>query len=440
MADQLKNLMIGIFITAAACIVVFILMFLHPRIGDEGKTLHVRFTDIDKVTIGTRVTYGGKPVGEVVGITEIEEGRKGPRDANGRIYLYDLTLRVDSNVDVYNTDEISLRTSGLLGEKNVEITPNASEEGKPIELVGGPPIYAISTGTVEQTFKEFKEVADKFDKVLDLAAVTITKFNDEKIVDKIANTASNIESITGSLNNPKQWTETLANIHSLTEKALETWKSVDITLANINKAAVSAETLMENGHTLVQKANNGEGTLGKLLNNDELYLRVNSIMSKLETTLDDVNHYGLMFHSDKGWQRLRARRMNLMQTLRTPQEFRNYFNDELDQVNTALSRVYMVWNEMGAADPYCCNMMDNPEYSKVFAELMRRVSMLEEEIRLYNTQVVEVEVHQTELGNPPLCPEGCSCAPQQCTQCTYDPQQQDMQQQYAYPQGNEYSW
>ena len=51
--------------------------------------------------------------------------------------------------------------------------------------------------------------------------------------------------------------------------------------------------------------------------------------------------------------------------------------------------------------------MDNPEYTKVFSDLMRRVSMLEEEIRLYNTQVVEVEVHKTELGNPPLCPQGC---------------------------------
>ena len=55
MADQFKNLMIGIFVTAAAAIIVFILMFLHPRIGDEGKILHVHFSDIDKITIGTRI-------------------------------------------------------------------------------------------------------------------------------------------------------------------------------------------------------------------------------------------------------------------------------------------------------------------------------------------------------------------------------------------------
>lgn len=412
MADQLKNLMIGLFVAAAAGIVVFILMFLHPRIGDEGKLIHVRFTDIDKVTIGTRVTYGGKPVGEVIDIKEIEEGRKGPRDANGRVYLYDLTLRVDSSVDVYNTDEISLRTSGLLGEKNVEITPNSSEEGEPLELVGGPPIYAVSTGSVEQTFKEFKEVADKFDKILDLATETVSRINNEKIVEKVSETMSNIQAITGSLNDTKKWSEILDNVHTLSAnavdlsaRALETWKSVDTTVADIDKAANKASAFLDRGTVIVENVHKGEGTLGKLLVNDEIYLRTNSIMSKLETTLDDVNHYGLMFHSDKGWQRLRARRVNLMQKLRTPQEFQNYFNDEVDQIYTSLSRVYSVWNEMNV-DPYCYNMMNNPEYTKVFSDLMRRVGMLEEEIRLYNTQVMEVEVHETQLGNPPLCPEG----------------------------------
>ena len=42
MADQLKNFMIGLFVTAAVGVVIFILMFLHPRIGDEGRILHVR--------------------------------------------------------------------------------------------------------------------------------------------------------------------------------------------------------------------------------------------------------------------------------------------------------------------------------------------------------------------------------------------------------------
>jgi phospholipid/cholesterol/gamma-HCH transport system substrate-binding protein len=126
-------------------------------------------------------------------------------------------------------------------------------------------------------------------------------------------------------------------------------------------------------------------------------------MSKLETVLDDINHYGLMFQSDKGWQRLRARRMNLLQKLCSPQEFRNYFNDEINQISTSLSRVYTVLNEI-ENDPCTCDVMQDKEFTKVFSDLMRRVSMLEEEVRMYNTQIMETQIHKTELGNPACYP------------------------------------
>lgn len=367
MTDQFKNLMIGLFVTVAATIVIFMLMFLHPRIGDEGKILHVRFTDIDKVTPGTRVTYAGKPVGEVVDITEFEEGRRGPADEDGHVYLYDLKLRVDSNTQVYNTDSVVLRTSGLLGEKNIEITPIAPKPGQPLKLIDDRPIYGEETGSVEETFKIIKTVATKVDTALDHINEMLDEAQKQKLIDKITKTVENMESITASLNQPEDW-----------------------------------KHILDDAKTIFDNAAQGKGTLGKLLSNDELYLRFNSIMSKLETTLDDINHYGLMFSSDKGWQRLRARRLNLMQQLRTPQEFRNYFNDEIDQISTSLSRVYMVLDSVNE-DPYCHDLLDNKEYDKVFAELMRRVSMLKEEMQMYNTQVVESRVHETELGCPPLC-------------------------------------
>ncbi len=395
--------MIGLFVTIAGAVIVFILLFLHPSVGDEGKILNVRFTDIDKVTPGTRVTYAGKPVGEVVSIKEVEFGRAGPTDDSGRVYIYDLKLRVDTGVDVYNTDQISLRTSGLLGEKNVEITPIAPKEGQTLVVIDKDVMFAKESGSVEDTLKQFKNISQKVEKALDSLTEILDSVHSEEIVKKISRTIDNVESITAALNLPKDLSGTVENLHTLTGRALNSWDAVDTTIHDIDKAAVGANTFVAN---IDDRISNGRGTLGKLLNNDDLYLRTNSIMSKLETTLDDVNHYGLLFHSDKGWQRLRARRLNLLQQLRTPQEFRNYFNDEIDQISTSLSRVYTVMNEVGN-DPYCCQMAENKEFTKVFAELMRRVTMIEEEVRMYNTQIVETQVHQTELGNPPLCPGDC---------------------------------
>lgn len=366
MADQMKNLMIGIFTIAAFAIMVFMILFLHPYVGDEGQILRVRFFDIDKVNVGTRVLFAGKAVGEVIAIHELDEVRLGRTERNGDIYVYELELAVDSSVKVYNTDRISLRTSGLLGEKSVSIDPEPVRSGETLRLINGEIIYAEATGSVEDTFKEFKEIANKFDMALDMITETLQDLKDRHVWENVATTVENVTEIT--------------------TKLADSWDEVDDSITNLSDTIANAKEVSE-------KLSQGEGTLGKLISSDDLYLRTSSIFSKGETIMDDINHYGLLFHLDKGWQRLRARRMNLLAQLRTPQEFRNYFNDEVDQIQTSLSRVSLVLDK---SESYPV-LMENPEYKKVFAELMRRVEGLEEALKMYNTQVMEHEVKKTEL-------------------------------------------
>lgn len=407
MSDQIKNFMIGLFVLAAACIVIFILMFLNPRVGDERKHLRVRFTNIDKVTIGTRVTYAGRPVGEVYDIREVEFGREGPKDASGHIYLYELDLRVDSKVNVFNTDEISLRTSGLLGERNIEITPIAPSAGVELKIVDEKIIYANETSNVEDTLKEVKEAADKFEIAMQSITETLARIRDENIIDNVSKIAKHIVSISNALDNPQALSESIENVHTLTQRANKSWDTVDKTIKDADVAAINAQDFFGSGKDYLNRIATAEGSFNRLFFKDDLYLRTNALLSKGETILDDINHYGLLFNTDKGWQRLRARRLNLMQKLSSPQEFRNYFNDEIDQISTSISRVSMVL-EQASNDAYACDRMQDREFAKVFAELMRRVTMLEEEVRMYNTQVVEAQIHETELGTaqcfqPPCC-------------------------------------
>lgn len=361
MNDHLKNILIGVFVIIAFSIIVFILMFLNPNVGDESTHLRVRFANIDKVTLGTRVTYGGKPVGEVVGIKEIKENIDQRNAHGGFVYVYELDLAVDSGVKVFNTDEVAAKTSGLLGEKSVVITPLPFDPKQPLRVVNNEIIYATESGSVEETFKEFKELSDKIELALDGVIDLLDRVKKEKVVENAAASIANIRDITASINNKKEWSELLSNLHSISETV-----------------------------------KNGNGTVGRLLMADDLYLHAISVMNKAETLMNDVNHYGLLFHSNKQWQRLRARRLNLMQTLRTPQEFRNYFNDEVDQISTSLERITMLMEQTECECP-CYALFENKDFTKVFAELMRRIGVLEEEIRMYNTQLVESDVLSTEL-------------------------------------------
>lgn len=388
MADQMKNMMIGLFVLVAVTIIVFALMFLHPSVGDEKHVLRVRFANIDKISVGTRVTFAGKPVGEVYAIHELKDVIDARKPYDGIIYAYELILHVDSHVNVFNTDQISSRTSGLLGEKSVAIIPYPPKPGQVVRIVNDEILFAVEVGTVEDTLQEFKNVAGKFDSALDSLNLIFTQIQDEQIVKKVSNAVQNITDITSALNQPENLTQTVENFHAFSDRVLKSWDTVDKTLVDLEASSHNIHFITDSGKDIINHVKKGQGTVGKLLMTDQLHLKINSLLSKGETVLNDINHYGLLFNLDKGWQRLRSRRLNLLYTLSTPQQFRNYFNDEVDQINTSLSRVYSIIEHTNCTPP-CCELFENPEFQKVYAELLRRITDTEEALKMYNQQMVD---------------------------------------------------
>lgn len=386
MGASIKNALIGLFVIAAFAIIVFILLFLHPRIGDEAKTLKVRFTDIDKVNIGTRVTYAGRPVGEVIAIEEVPDARTNRIDRNGDVYVYELTLKVDSNVDVFNTDEIAVRTSGLLGERNIAIDPLPVHPGQKLYLVEDQVIYATPIEGVEDTLKKFANTTKKVDEFLDKLNDALDTMKKEEIIHNFGKTSQNLAEITGSLNQPDKWKDILNNIHTLTEKANNSWTKVDEILENANQVTLKARDFTDKADKIITKTSNGEGTMGRLFVSDDLYLQLKSILQKGGTIADDITNYGLLYQSNKKWQRLNARRLDLVNRLSTPQEFNNYFNNEMNRVSTSLSKVSSVLDQM---EYYPKGLTHQPNFNQKFAELLRCVQEMEDQLKMYNTQLVD---------------------------------------------------
>ena len=171
MFDKWKNFSIGILATSAIALVVWVLMFLHPSFGDNGKLLRVRFPNVDKVGVGTRITYAGKPVGEVISLRMLPEERKADRNEYDPIFSYELTLAIDSNLQVYTCDDVQIRTSGLMGEKNIAITPKNAKDGNARLLENNDLIYATIGGSVEDTFQGLSNVTKKAEKTETCACI-----------------------------------------------------------------------------------------------------------------------------------------------------------------------------------------------------------------------------------------------------------------------------
>ena len=403
MPDQVKNILIGVFVLAALAIFTFTLLFLHPRLGDESQRLEVRFANIDKISVGTHVTFAGRPVGEVIAIDVVDAPRT-EKYFGDLVYPYSLKLAIDSKVHVYNSDEFALRTSGLLGERSVAITPRKPKRGIRLRRIeSGDVIFASEGGSIEETFAEFNDFAERAEEAFDAVMDMVDEIKQHNLIENIGKAAENLADITGALNTPRDWSDTLANVRGFSEKlntftdrALETWDNVDETVGNMVSMSEDFVAVASDTREVTAKTAQGQGTIGRLFSEEDLYLRLTSILNKGETIADDINHYGLLFQNDEHWQRLRARRMNLMFRLRTPQQFSNFFNDEVDEISTSLYRLSSVMQKMNCAcPPY--DLMQNREFSYLFADFLRRIQGLEESIKLYNQQLIDVH-RESECG------------------------------------------
>lgn len=391
-------MLIGLFVVVACALVVGIILFLEPSVGDGKETLVVRFSNVNGLSLGTRVMFAGKPVGEVVAIQQIPHAREQPTDELGQVYFYQLILHLDSSVHVYNTDEITVQTSGLLGEKSIAIIPRTPPKGvKPTLMTSKTPIYAESVDPLESAFNELGQLSDKVEETLDKviawidqnghelggairafddamteATTTLTRINQTHLIDEVKLGVQN-------------FAIAMRDIHSAMDdlNSEDAFRNLAVTLRNTKKASYSFDHVMNS-------IASGKGTIGKLLMDEDTYLRVTAILSKLDTTMNDVNHYGFLFNLNKEWQRTRLKQATILNALNTPQSFRNYFNKEVDLINTSMSRLSMLV-ERAENSPNSQQIFDTKAFQRDFAELMRRSQALYDNLRLYNEQLQSAE-------------------------------------------------
>lgn len=115
---------------------------------------------------------------------------------------------------------------------------------------------------------------------------------------KLAKILTNFESISNNLkNNNEKISTVLTNFSSISDSLAQA--NIKTTVLNANK------TLAELGD-IVEKINNGEGTIGLLVNNDSLYVNLNKLAADLDSLVIDLNenpkryvHFSLFGKKDK---------------------------------------------------------------------------------------------------------------------------------------------
>ncbi len=396
MGEQTKNMLIGIFVIAACAVIIWLIMFLKPSVGDGKQILYVRFSNVNQINVGTRVLFAGKPVGEVVAIKEIVDARKKPTaDVLGEIYYYQLELKIDSGIRVYDTDEITITTSGLLGEKSIAIIPKLPPKGVTPKLITNQPIYGQSVDPIEEAVNEITDLANTMQKTFQEVTAWIQKNGDDigNAIRSFGDTMDEINKTVCDLNDQHIVDDVKIAIQNFSDTfhemqtAMQELREENV-IANVGSVMRDLKCASKNINVITADIADGKGTLGKLIKGDDFYLQMTAVMSKIDTLMNDINHYGILFYLNKSWQRQRAQRVTAMNALDSPQGFKQYFETEVDDINTSMSRLSMLIDK-AQVSPEKEEIFSDEQFRKEFAELLRQADVLSNNLRLYNQQLME---------------------------------------------------
>ncbi len=383
---KVKSMIIGGFTVCGIAVAVWSIFFFKPSVGDNKNQLTIRFANVESIDIGTRISYAGRPVGEVIEINQVLNAREENSDEYGRPFSYEVIAAVDSSVKVYSTDLIEIHTSGLLGEKSIAIIPQKIPEGQqPQNAIGGI-IYAASADPLVGTLKNVSDAATEMARTMSKVSEVIEE--NQAVVN---NSLNNLNSTIEEIHNLAYQANQLDVVGSFNRAAIDISKMANGANQMIEK--VRASDLFEKVDStassllyICQQIADGKGTLGKLINDPTLYLEAVGLIDRVSTLIYDLNHYGLLFHRNSRWKEAQRARNQDLDALDTPDAFKQAFQGEMQQINQSLDKVGDMIEKADAGDE---EIIDSKEFKQYFYQLLNEVNRLQNLIELYNQKVTQ---------------------------------------------------
>ncbi|WP_158651379.1 MlaD family protein [Pseudotamlana carrageenivorans] len=256
---------------------------------EESKTYYTEFSNVEGLVPSTPVTISGLSVGKISNITFKDDG-----SANLVVELLidnDFKFSKNSTAELYDT--------GLLGGKAIAIIPatDGGENAKSGDVLKS----RVKEGLVDLVGEKLAPIQEQAKNMITNANILIGGLNEvldkegkenlKKSIADLSVTMNDLKKSSHSLNqmvtgNQAHLDHVMANADKITANFADvSQKLADAnlaqTLASLNSALKSFDGLMAN-------LQNGKGSLGKLLKDDQLYKNLEEASSELEELIRDI--------------------------------------------------------------------------------------------------------------------------------------------------------
>jgi len=254
---------------------------------DSSKKLYAVYDDIGGLKTGTEVLINGFTVGK---ITEIDF-----KDKTGKLLV---TFYVNGNFDFSRNSKAILCDVGIIGGKGIQIIPVFDEA--PLVKSGDTLSTKVQPGLAELIQEKLTPLQLKVEDAFTNADSLMVNFNDVldyqtkiEIKESMAGLNDLIKSFQTSanamnsllLNNKKQLDSSLKHINTTSSNFAKLSESLADT--DLTTTLKKLETTVTSLDGILSKIEKGEGSLGKMANNDALYDNLSNASRELDLLLQD---------------------------------------------------------------------------------------------------------------------------------------------------------
>lgn len=285
-----REFKVGAFGLAMIALLYFSINFIKSsRIFSNDQTFYAVFESADGLEVSAPVIARGFRIGTV-------EKVKFDLDRQDII----VTFSIQKEYPVGVGSKVKITSDGLMGGQVMELTfltnPQKYKDKDTIPSVFEPSL-------MQMVGSEYSSIKDKLKIYAAKIELAIDGLNGVLSPENVANlnaSMSNLNTITGDISslvaNKKQNIENIiTNLDQLSKSLASVMPKVDSTVNNFAKASqelplmlINANSALANLNEMLAKVKNGEGSLGKVVSDEELYANLAKATESLNLLLADV--------------------------------------------------------------------------------------------------------------------------------------------------------
>lgn len=259
-------------------LVLGILWISGARLGGSELELFVRAQDAGQVAEGATVTLRGVPVGAVEEIRLVESGVV-------------LRLSASPGGGLPTDTRAAIEAAGFLGQVGVSLRPGSAPEN----LASGDTIEAVSspglTQLADQLGSQADEVLSRTQRLLSDTVIASVQTGAGAFAGTMTELDSMLERQSATL---ERLIENLASVSASLEGAADgpelerTVQNIDSLTTRLAAASEQFDSSSESLDSILRKIDEGEGSMGRLVNDPELHDRMVAAMENTQAATEEI--------------------------------------------------------------------------------------------------------------------------------------------------------